>query len=83
MCFSLEWIEHFFILVVIVCAIVAIVRILLPMVFSQLGAPGGVLLQIINIFMWAVVAIFIIYIAFTLIECLAGGGFSLGLSPRR
>jgi hypothetical protein len=76
MCFSLQWLEQVFIWIIIICAIVAIVRLLLPMVFAQLGAPGGTILAIINIAMWAIVAIFVVMFAFELISCLlsAGGG---------
>ena len=84
MCFDAGWFLHLFIWVIIVGAIFAIVKLLLPMVFAQLGAPGTTLVAILNIVMWAVIAIFVVYIAFALIECLAGGGgFGLGLTPMR
>lgn len=83
MCFDWTWFAHLLILIVIVCAVVAILKVLLPMVFAQIGSPGGALLRIIDIFIWAVVAIFVIYVAFELIGCLAGGGLNLGLAPRR
>lgn len=82
MCFSLEWIESLLIWLVIVVAIVAILKILIPWIFSMLGVGGGTLLAIINIFIWAVVAIFIIYIVFALISCLLGLGGGLSLFPR-
>ena len=82
MCFDLSWFEHLLIWVVIIGAIVAIVKVLLPMVFAQLGAPSGAIVQIINIFLWAVIAIFVIIIAFELIGCLLGSG-SLNLGPMR
>ena len=81
MCFDWVWFEHLLILIVIVCAVVAILKVLLPMAFAQLGQPGGALLRIVDIFIWAVVAIFVIYVAFELIGCL--GGMNLGLGPRR
>jgi len=31
-------------------------------------------MAIINVFVWAVVALFVIYVAFALISCLLGGG---------
>jgi hypothetical protein len=41
MCFSLAWIEELLVWLVVVCAIVAILKILLPFVAAQLGAAGG------------------------------------------
>ena len=73
MCFSLGWIEQVLIWLVIVCAIVAILKLLLPFVLSQLGVAGGVITGAINIVLWAVIAIFTIYFCFELISCLGGG----------
>lgn len=81
MCFSLGWIETLLIWLVIVFAVIAILRLLVPWVFSILGANTGPLLPIINIVVWAVIAIFVIYIAFALIACLLGSG-ALSLFPR-
>jgi len=38
MCFSLGWIEQLLVWLVIICAIFAIMRLLLPFVLNQLGA---------------------------------------------
>lgn len=56
-------------------AIVAILRLIVPWVLSQLGIPD--VGQVINIILWAVIAIMVIYIVFALLSCLAGGGFPL------
>jgi hypothetical protein len=72
MCFSLSWLEQLLVWIVIICAIVAIIRLLLPFVLSQLGAGGSVIIAALNIVLWAVVAIFVIYICFDLISCLGG-----------
>lgn len=74
MCFSLGFIEQLLVWLVIVCAIVAILRLLLPWVAAQLGAAGGIVMAVINIVLWAIVCIYVIYFCFMLIECLAGGG---------
>ena len=73
MCFSFEWIERTLIWLVVVCAIVGILRLVLPFVLTQLGVGGGVILSAINIVIWAVVAIFVVIFCFDLISCLAGG----------
>jgi hypothetical protein len=79
MCFSLPWIEQLLVWLVIVCAIIAILRLLLPWVAAQLGIP--IIGQVINIILWAVVVIFVIYFCFSLLSCLGGGG--LPLMPHR
>jgi len=81
MCFSLGWLQQILIWAVLVGAVIAIVRLLLPAVLAQLGGAGSILLQIINIVMWAFILIVIIYIAFGLISCLVGSG-TLALPPR-
>ena len=85
MCFDWTWWEHLLIWIIVAGAVIGILRLLLPMVFANLGAPGATLQGVLNIILWAVVAIFVVWIAFDLISCLAsgGGGFSLGLGPRR
>ena len=75
MCFSLPWLEQLLVWLVIVCAIIAILRLLLPWVAAQLGIP--IIAQVINIILWAVVVIFVIYFCFALLSCLGGGGLSL------
>jgi hypothetical protein len=83
MCFSLEWIETLLIWLVIVVAIVAILKLLVPWIFAQIGGnPTGPLMAIVNIFIWAVIAIFVIYIVFALISCLLGMGGGFSLFPR-
>jgi hypothetical protein len=82
MCFSLGFIEQLLVWLVIVCAIVAILRLLLPWVAAQLGAAGGIVLAVINIILWAVVCIYVIYFCFMLIECLAGSGSGMFLPHR-
>lgn len=78
MCFSLPWLQQLLIYLVVVCAVVGIIKLLIPFVLAQLGAGGTVVAQAINIVLWAVIAIFVIYICFALIACLVGaGGFSL------
>lgn len=73
MCFSWMWLQQLFVWLVIVGAIFAILRLLVPYVLSQLGASGGIIAQVINIVLWAIIAIAVIYICFALISCLGGG----------
>lgn len=55
-----------------VIAIVSIIKLLVPYLMGLIGIP--LVAQIINIVLWAVVAIMCVYIIFALIGCLVGGG---------
>lgn len=77
MCFSMQWIEQLLVWLVIVCAVVGILRLLLPFILNQLGVGGGIIMNAINIVIWAVIAIFVIYFCFSLLGCLGGGMLSL------
>ena len=79
-CFSLEWLQQFLVYCVIVGAVIAIIRLVVPWAMAQVGIP--ILAQIVNIILWAIVVIFVIYIAFSLLSCLIGmGGHGLSLLP--
>jgi hypothetical protein len=81
MCFSLGSIESLLIWLVVICAAIAIIKLLLiPLVLAPMGQPGTVIIQIVNIIVWVIVAIAVIYIVFDLLACLVGGG---GLGPSR
>lgn len=83
MCFSLAWFQQLLVMLVIICAIVAIFKLLIPFVLSQIGATLGeganLVLAALRIVVWAIIAIFVIYICFALISCLLSysGGFPL------
>ncbi len=83
MCFSMAWLQQLFVYVIIVGAVIAIVRLLLPVVFAQLGSPGDTVVRAVNIILYAAVAIFVVYICFALISCLGGGGGLSLLPPHR
>jgi hypothetical protein len=68
MCFSLGWLEQLLIWLVVVCAVVAVIRILVPMV----APPFPVVIQILNVVMWAVITIAVIILVFDLLSCLVG-----------
>lgn len=82
-CFTLQWLEQVLIWCVILGAIIAIIRLIVPWVLSFVGIP--IVGQVINIILWAIVAIIVIYVVFALLSCLLSmaGGFP-GLSlPHR
>lgn len=79
-CFGLDWIERLCIFLVILFALIAIIKLLLPLITMT-----PVVAQIITIILWAAVSIFIIMIIFTLLSCMfSGGGMgNIGLLPHR
>lgn len=81
MCFSAAWLQSFLIWLVIIAAIFAILKLVVPFILAKVGVEAGIIVQILSILLWAFIAIVVIYIAFAAISCL--GGFSLPPLPRR
>lgn len=82
-CFDLGWFENILIWLIIICSVIAILKILVPWVLSIAGITlPPPLLAIINIVVWAVVAIAVVIFVFTLISCLMHMGGHLSLLPR-
>lgn len=76
-CFTLGYIEQLLIWLIVLGAFVACVRLLLPNILGTF--PGGALiLQILNIIMWAVVLIFCVILVFDLLSCVVGTPFFHG-----
>lgn len=86
-CFSLAWFQQLLIWLVIVCAVVAILKLLVPWVIAQMGAEIGagasLVLAVLRIVVWAIITIFVIYVCFALISCLMSYGGGLPLLPHR
>lgn len=80
MCFSVAFLFQLLIWLVIVGAIYAIIKLVVPYVLAQLGSPGGLLAQVINIVLWAVMIVLVLYLIWDLVDCLIGAG---GLSRPR
>lgn len=80
MCFSVAFLFQILIWLVVIGAVYAIIKLVVPFVLSQLGGPGSLLAQVINIVLWAVMAILVLYLIWDLVECLLGSG---GLSRPR
>jgi len=72
-CFTLGWLVAVLVWIVVVCAVVAIFRLLLPFVLSWLGVAGDLVMRIINIILAAIVIIFVIYLVYDLIMCMGPG----------
>ncbi len=86
-CLTLGWLEQLLINLVIIFAIVAILKLLVPLLVGLLepllGGAAAIIGQIITIVLYAIVCIFIIYIIFGLLSCLIGSGGGFSLIPHR
>lgn len=75
-CFSLLWLQQLLVYCVIIAAVIAIIKLLIPFLSGLLHPVVGQALQIV---LWAVVAIVVIYVIFALLSCLLGMGGGLRL----
>jgi hypothetical protein len=71
-CLSLGFIEQLLIWLIVIGAVIAIVRLLVPIALGPLGQPGSTLVAALNIIVWAIVAIAIVIIVFDLLACVIG-----------
>lgn len=78
-CFTLGFLQALIIQIIIIAAIIAIIKLLVPFLVSLTGWP--ILGQILMIVLWAIVAIMVVYLIFALLSCLMGSGG--GLTPFR
>lgn len=69
MCFSLMSVAQLIVWLIVVCAVVAIIKLLVGPLLAGLGPWGGTVLQILWIVVWAVVAIAVVYLVFDLLSC--------------
>jgi hypothetical protein len=74
MCFTLAFLEQIIVWLIIVGAIVALIKLLIPFVTQFLGGAGSTVAQALNIVLYAFIAIIVVYIIFALINCLVGAG---------
>jgi hypothetical protein len=79
MCFSLAWLEQLIIWLIIVSAIIAVIKLVIPFLDSLTGMP--IIGRILMIILWAVVAIAFVIIIFGLLSCVLVGSGTLGF-PR-
>jgi hypothetical protein len=82
MCFGLAWFEQVLIWIIVVCAIVALLKLLVGFVLPKLGLAGEVvafLVAAFRIVIWAIICIVLVIFIFDLIACLLP---SLGGFPR-
>ncbi len=79
-CFGIEWLEQLLIWIVIVCAVVALLKLLVSFVLPRIGLAGEIVsfvVAAVRIIIWAIICIFAIYFIFELISCVLGGGLGV------
>ena len=71
-CFSLLWLEQPLIWLIVIAAVFALVRLLVPALVGPLGPLGSTIVQALNIVIWAIVAIAVVILIFDLLACAVG-----------
>lgn len=74
MCFSLAWLAQLCVYAIVIGAVFAILKLVVPFALQQLGVGGGIVVQVLNIVLWAIIAIAVVYFCFAVISCLVGAG---------
>ena len=69
-CFNLYWIEQLLIWLVVIAAVVALIRLIIPTFAPPFSAT---IISALNIVLWAIVAIAVIILIFDLLSCAIGG----------
>jgi len=70
MCFSIAWLVQTLIWLIVMCGIVAIFRVLLPVILGWIGVAGGVVMQVLNIVLIVIVLCMLVYFCFDLLACI-------------
>jgi len=68
--------------IILIIALVSIIRIIVPWLVGFFGFPAPIV-QIINVVLWAVIAIAGIYLLFELLGCVFGGAGGLHMPSIR
>lgn len=77
MCFSLAWFVSLLVWIVVICGVVAIFRLVLPVVLGWLGMAGTLVMQVLNIILAVVVIVTLIWFLFDLLTCAGGMGMRI------
>jgi hypothetical protein len=80
MCFSIAWLVQILIWLVVLSVVIALLRI---WVLPLLATTDPRIPATINIVIWAMVVIFVIYVVADLLMCAVGGGMGVGLPRSR
>jgi len=72
MCFSVLWLVQLLVWLVVIGALVAILRLLLPWALSFFGEVSGIIVGIVKIILAAIIIIAVIWFCYDLITCVGG-----------
>ncbi len=79
-CFTLGFLQALIVQIIIISAVIAVIKLVVPWLTSVIGIP--IVGQIIMIILWAIVAIMVVYLVFALLGCLLGSGGGLMHFPK-
>jgi len=75
MCFSADWLIHTLVWFVVVCGIVAILRLVLPWLLAWLGiGVDAMVMRVIQIVIAVIVIVWLIYFIYDLVLCVGYSG---------
>jgi hypothetical protein len=69
MCFSAAWFVNLLVWLIVICAVVAIFRLVLPTVLGWLGVAGTLVMQVLNIILIAFVLIVLAWFCYDILTC--------------
>jgi hypothetical protein len=69
MCFSAAWFVNLLVWLIVICAVVAIFRLVLPTVLGWLGVAGTLVMQVLNIILIAFVLIVLVWFCYDILTC--------------
>jgi hypothetical protein len=69
MCFSAAWFVSLLVWLIVICAVVAIFRLVLPTVLGWLGVAGTLVMQVLNIILIAFVLIVLVWFCYDILTC--------------
>jgi hypothetical protein len=68
-CFSAAWFVNLLVWLIVICAVVAIFRLVLPTVLGWLGVAGTLVMQVLNIILIAFVLIVLVWFCYDILTC--------------
>jgi hypothetical protein len=78
MCFGMDWLFHFLIMLVVVCVVIGILVALVPYILSLAGIGiGEPVMRVLRLVALAIVLIFLIVLSWDAYDCFAAGSMSL------
>ena len=80
MCFSAAWLVSLLVWLIVLGAVVAVLRILVPWALSLAGIGPNPVLQVLNIVIGVIIVIALIYFFYDVITCVSASDF--GPHPR-